>query len=136
MAVEELQEEIFHPELIEFLDGDTEPVLQGLETQMAEAADALEFELAARLRDRLATVRRARLRLDRSDGLRPGPALLPADARAQAIGGTVRDNLAAGRPLAASSCAISSAISRLVCLNCSAMIAMSLLMTSRAAAER
>ena len=46
-------------ELIEFLDGDTEPVLQRLETQMAEAADELEFEQAARLRDRLATVRRA-----------------------------------------------------------------------------
>ena len=46
-------------ELLEFLDGDTEPVLQRLETQMAEAADALEFEQAARLRDRLATVRRA-----------------------------------------------------------------------------
>jgi len=46
-------------ELLEFLDGDTEPVMQRLETQMAEAADALEFEQAARLRDRLATVRRA-----------------------------------------------------------------------------
>ncbi|HNG23658.1 MAG TPA: excinuclease ABC subunit UvrC, partial [Microthrixaceae bacterium] len=46
-------------ELLEFLDGDTEPVLQRLETQMAEAAEALEFEQAARLRDRLATVRRA-----------------------------------------------------------------------------
>lgn len=46
-------------ELVEFLDGDTEPVLKRLEAEMAEAADALEFEQAARLRDRLATVRRA-----------------------------------------------------------------------------
>ena len=46
-------------ELMEFLDGDHEPVLRRLETQMAEAASELEFEQAARLRDRLATVRRA-----------------------------------------------------------------------------
>lgn len=46
-------------ELLEFLDGDTEPVLARLEQQMADAAVALEFEQAARLRDRLATVRRA-----------------------------------------------------------------------------
>lgn len=46
-------------ELMEFLDGDHDPVLTRLEQQMAEAADALEFEQAARLRDRLATVRRA-----------------------------------------------------------------------------
>jgi len=46
-------------ELLEFLDGDTEPVLTRLEVDMAEAAEALEFEQAARLRDRLATVRRA-----------------------------------------------------------------------------
>lgn len=46
-------------ELLEFLGGDTEPVLTRLEAQMADAAEALEFEQAARLRDRLATVRRA-----------------------------------------------------------------------------
>jgi excinuclease ABC subunit C len=46
-------------EFMEFLDGDHEPVLRTLESQMAEAASALEFEQAARLRDRLATVRRA-----------------------------------------------------------------------------
>ncbi|MFN7150082.1 MAG: excinuclease ABC subunit UvrC, partial [Microthrixaceae bacterium] len=46
-------------EFMEFLDGDHEPVLRTLESQMAEAAAALEFEQAARLRDRLATVRRA-----------------------------------------------------------------------------
>lgn len=46
-------------DFMEFLDGDHEPVLRTLETQMAEAAAELEFEQAARLRDRLATVRRA-----------------------------------------------------------------------------
>lgn len=45
--------------LMDFLDGDHEPVLRQLESQMAAAADGLEFEQAARLRDRLATVRRA-----------------------------------------------------------------------------
>jgi len=46
-------------ELLEFLEGDSEPVLARLEQQMSDAAEALEFEQAARLRDRLATVRRA-----------------------------------------------------------------------------
>lgn len=46
-------------ELLEFLDGDTEPVVRRLEQQMQEAADHLEFELAARVRDRLDSVRKA-----------------------------------------------------------------------------
>lgn len=46
-------------ELMDFLDGEHDPVLERLETQMAAAAADLEFEQAARLRDRLATVRRA-----------------------------------------------------------------------------
>ncbi len=46
-------------ELIEFLDGDTDTIVKRLEQRMADAADALEFELAARLRDRLASVRKA-----------------------------------------------------------------------------
>jgi len=46
-------------ELIEFLEGDVQPVLTRLEEQMAVAADAMEFEQAARLRDRLAAVRSA-----------------------------------------------------------------------------
>lgn len=46
-------------ELLEFLEGDTEAVLARLERDMATAAHDLEFEQAARLRDRLATVRRA-----------------------------------------------------------------------------
>src|SRR5690606_11031102 len=46
-------------ELIEFLEGDTEPVVRRLEAEMRDAAANLEFELAARLRDRLASVRKA-----------------------------------------------------------------------------
>jgi len=46
-------------EFMEFLDGDIEPVLQRLEAEMTAAAQLMEFEQAARLRDRLATVRRA-----------------------------------------------------------------------------
>ncbi|MDQ3980781.1 MAG: excinuclease ABC subunit UvrC [Actinomycetota bacterium] len=46
-------------ELIDFLDGETQPVVRRLEKEMREAADALEFEKAARLRDRLTSVRKA-----------------------------------------------------------------------------
>lgn len=46
-------------ELLEFLDGEHDPILRRLETQMRDAAEALEFERAARLRDQLGTVRKA-----------------------------------------------------------------------------
>ncbi len=46
-------------ELVSFLDGDTQPVIRRLEVEMREASDALEFERAGRLRDRLAAVRKA-----------------------------------------------------------------------------
>jgi excinuclease ABC subunit C len=46
-------------DLIGFLDGETDDVMARIEKSMATAADNLEFELAARLRDRLASVRRA-----------------------------------------------------------------------------
>ena len=46
-------------ELGAFLAGDTAPVVHKLEAQMREAAANLEFELAARVRDRLAAVRKA-----------------------------------------------------------------------------
>jgi excinuclease ABC subunit C len=46
-------------ELIRFLDGDTHTVVSRLETEMRGAADRLDFERAARLRDRLASVRKA-----------------------------------------------------------------------------
>ncbi len=42
-----------------FLSGETAPVLARLTTEMQEAADALEYEQAARLRDRLSAVRKA-----------------------------------------------------------------------------
>ena len=46
-------------ELCEFLDGDTDEIVHRLEAEMAAAADALEYERAARLRDRLLAVRKA-----------------------------------------------------------------------------
>jgi len=46
-------------ELIDFLDGDTDAIVARLDGRMREAADGLEFELAARLRDRLDSVRKA-----------------------------------------------------------------------------
>jgi excinuclease ABC subunit C len=46
-------------ELLDFLDGDTDTVVRRLEEQMRTAASNLEYELAARARDRLASVRKA-----------------------------------------------------------------------------
>ena len=46
-------------DLIAFLDGETAPVLDRLEKAMHEAAEALEFERAARVRDQLSSVRKA-----------------------------------------------------------------------------
>jgi excinuclease ABC subunit C len=46
-------------ELISFLEGDTDAVVASLEQQMQSAADAMEYELAAHLRDRLTSVRKA-----------------------------------------------------------------------------
>jgi excinuclease ABC subunit C len=46
-------------ELIDFLDGDTQPIMRRLDKQMREAASVEDFERAARLRDRLANVRKA-----------------------------------------------------------------------------
>jgi excinuclease ABC subunit C len=46
-------------ELIEFLDGDNEAIVKRLENEMHDAASLLEFERAARLRDRLTSVRKA-----------------------------------------------------------------------------
>jgi excinuclease ABC subunit C len=46
-------------DLVDFLDGETKPIVTRLEQQMNEAADRLEFELAARCRDRLGSVRKA-----------------------------------------------------------------------------
>jgi excinuclease ABC subunit C len=46
-------------ELLDFLDGDTDTVVDRLEGQMREAASLLEYERAARIRDRLTSVRKA-----------------------------------------------------------------------------
>ncbi len=46
-------------ELTDFLDGDTQPVIGRLERDMRAAAEVQEYERAARLRDRLAAVRKA-----------------------------------------------------------------------------
>ena len=46
-------------DLLAFLGGDTDEVVKRLEDDMAEAAATLEFEQAARCRDRLASVRKA-----------------------------------------------------------------------------
>jgi excinuclease ABC subunit C len=52
-----------HRELVEdligFLEGDTDQTLTDLEARMAREAEALNFEVAARLRDQLASVRKA-----------------------------------------------------------------------------
>ncbi|MEZ5406824.1 MAG: excinuclease ABC subunit UvrC [Acidimicrobiales bacterium] len=46
-------------DLCGFLDGDTQPVIDKLTAEMLAASDELEFEKAARIRDRLATVNKA-----------------------------------------------------------------------------
>ena len=46
-------------DLMGFLSGDTEPVLARLEAEMLEASEELQFERAARLRDRIAAVHKA-----------------------------------------------------------------------------
>jgi excinuclease ABC subunit C len=46
-------------ELLDFLDGETESVVARLEGQMRDAAATLEYERAARIRDRLTSVRKA-----------------------------------------------------------------------------
>ena len=46
-------------DFIVFMEGRTRPTLQRLEGEMREAAEQLNFELAARLRDQLASVRKA-----------------------------------------------------------------------------
>ena len=46
-------------ELCEFLEGDTDEIVRRLEGDMRAASDSLEFERAARLRDRLTAVRKA-----------------------------------------------------------------------------
>jgi len=61
-CVGEIDEEAYRrlvQELCDFLDGDTDEVVADLQAEMERASSALEFEQAARLRDRLASVTRA-----------------------------------------------------------------------------
>jgi excinuclease ABC subunit C len=46
-------------DLMRFLSGETEPILDSLEAEMLAASDALQFERAARLRDRITAVHKA-----------------------------------------------------------------------------
>jgi excinuclease ABC subunit C len=59
--------------LCEFLDGDTDWVVKDLDSRMRAAAEGLEFEVAARLRDRLTAVTKAiekqQMVADRSEDL-------------------------------------------------------------------
>jgi excinuclease ABC subunit C len=57
-AVEAGDYESLVGELVRFLDGDSAPVLDRLDKQMHEAAEGLEFERAARVRDQVASVRK------------------------------------------------------------------------------
>ena len=57
-AVEKPAYDSLVAELCDFLDGETDPILKRLERDMLDASDRLEFERAARLRDRLGAVRR------------------------------------------------------------------------------
>jgi excinuclease ABC subunit C len=60
-CVGEVQPEVYADhvkQLISFLDGDTDAVVRGLQDEMAAASAALEFEKAARIRDRLGGVQR------------------------------------------------------------------------------
>jgi excinuclease ABC subunit C len=57
--IEEMPYRQLVTDLCEFLDGDTDEIVDRLEADMQAAATDLEFERAARLRDRLLAVRRA-----------------------------------------------------------------------------
>ncbi len=58
-AVDEARYRAHTEGLVRFLSGDTDDVVEHLDAEMRRAAAELEFERAARLRDRLAAVRRA-----------------------------------------------------------------------------
>ncbi|MGH9083216.1 MAG: excinuclease ABC subunit UvrC, partial [Acidimicrobiales bacterium] len=58
-AVERARYDVMVEDLTRFLSGDTAPVVARLEGEMTRAAGDLEFERAARLRDRLTAVRKA-----------------------------------------------------------------------------
>ncbi|MCU1358533.1 MAG: uvrC [Acidimicrobiales bacterium] len=57
--VDREQYQVYVDELLQFLEGDTDEVVKRLDSGMREAAEELEFERAARLRDRLTAVNKA-----------------------------------------------------------------------------
>lgn len=58
-AIDDVEYSRLTADLVAFLDGDTAPILDRLDKQMHEAADALEYERAARVRDQITSVRKA-----------------------------------------------------------------------------
>jgi excinuclease ABC subunit C len=58
-AVDHEAYDVYVNDLMGFLSGDTEPVLARLESEMLAASDELQFERAARLRDRVTAVHKA-----------------------------------------------------------------------------
>jgi excinuclease ABC subunit C len=58
-AVDHVAYDGYVNDLMGFLSGDTEPVLDRLEAEMLAASEELQFERAARLRDRIAVVHKA-----------------------------------------------------------------------------
>ncbi|MDQ1467568.1 MAG: excinuclease subunit [Actinomycetota bacterium] len=57
--IEKVDYQVLVQELIDFLDGESDAVVARLDSRMRSAADEMEFERAARLRDQLASVRKA-----------------------------------------------------------------------------
>ena len=57
--IEEMPYRQLVQELLDFLDGDTDEIVERLQAEMKQAATELEYERAARIRDRLAAVERA-----------------------------------------------------------------------------
>jgi excinuclease ABC subunit C len=58
-AIDHAQYDGLVQELLAFLDGEHDEIMKRIEQRMREAADHLEFERAARLRDQLTSVRKA-----------------------------------------------------------------------------
>lgn len=58
-AVDDAEYRQLTDELIRFLEGDTDEIVERLEADMTRASNEQEFELAARYRDRLVSVRKA-----------------------------------------------------------------------------
>jgi excinuclease ABC subunit C len=58
-AVDHDRYQVMVDDLMRFLSGETAPIVRSLEGEMLDAAEGLDFERAARLRDRLIAVRKA-----------------------------------------------------------------------------